>query len=81
MAIENVFFIGVLDLAMGLHVIAPRKDLMTHWTLMLLWTMDIGVVPPIGDRFVATHAAIERRKGPGELHEQRRVVNVMITPR
>lgn len=44
---ETVFYIGMLNLTMGFHVISTRKFLSTNRTLMALRPMDVGVVPTV----------------------------------
>lgn len=75
---ESILNVGMLDLAVRLHVVTTSKLLPTHWTLMALGAMDVGVVPTIGHRFVAADTTVQRGKGAGQLHEQRRIVNVVI---
>lgn len=78
MTVKNVFFISMFNFTVGFHVIASREYLMAYGTLMLLWTMYVGVMPAIRHRFMATHAAIQRWKSSRQLNEQRWIVNVMI---
>lgn len=78
---EAVFDVGVLDFAVRLHVVASREFLPANRTLVALGTVDVGVVPAIGHRFVAADATVQRGKGAGQLHEQRRVVDVVIASR
>lgn len=78
---EAIFNVGVLDLAVCLHVVAPREFLAAHGALVALRPMYIGVVPAIGHRFVAADATVQRGKGAVQLHEQRRIVDVVIASR
>lgn len=55
---EAILDVRMLDLAMGLHVVAPRELLPAHGTLVTLGPMDVGVVPAIRDDLVAAYTAI-----------------------
>lgn len=78
---EPVLNVRVLDLAVGLHVVASRELLAAHRTLVALRPMDVGVMPAIRDGLVTADATVQRRKRAGQLDEQRRVVDVVIATR
>lgn len=73
--------VRMFDLAMGLHVVASRELLAAHRTLVALRPMDVGMVPAIRNGLVAADATVQRRKRAGQLHKQRRVVDVVVTSR
>lgn len=81
MAKESVFNVGMLDFAVGLHIVASCKFLTAHGTFMALGPMYIGMMPTIRYSLVATNAAIQCWKCAGQLDEQRWIVNVVITTR
>lgn len=78
--VETIPKFRMFDLAVGLHVIATGKLLTAYGALVALRSVDVGMVPAVRDGFVTTDATVQRREGSGQLDEQRRVVDVVITP-
>lgn len=60
MAEETILDIRMLDLAMGLHIVATRELLATDGALVALRPMDVGVMPAVRHDLVAADAAVER---------------------
>lgn len=81
LAEKSILDVRVLDLAVRLHVVASRELLAAHRALVALRSMDVRMVPAIRDRFVAADAPVQRRKRAGQLHEQRRIVDVVVASR
>ena len=67
MAEVAVLDVGMLDLAMGFHVVAPRELLAADRALVTLGPMDVGVMPAVRDDFIATDTAIEGRQSARDL--------------
>lgn len=76
---EAIFYLRVLYLAVSFHIVTPRELLPTDGTLVTLRSVDVGVMPAVGDRLVATHASVQGGKGARQLDKQGGVVNVVIT--
>jgi hypothetical protein len=79
-SIVAITYVAMFDLTVRLHVVATRKLLATNRTLVALGPMDVGVVPAVRHRLVAADAPIQGRKCAAQLYEQRRIVNVVVTP-
>lgn len=45
------------------------KDLAANGTFVLLWPVNVRMMPPIGHRLVARHAAVQCRESSGKLDE------------
>lgn len=59
---ETIFYVGMLNLTMGFHVISTREFLSADRTLMTLGSVDVGVMPTIRNDFITTDTTIERRQ-------------------
>lgn len=79
--VEDILLVCMFDLEMRLHIIAASEYLATNRAFMLLGSVYVRVMPPIGHRLVARHAAVQCWKSSGKLDEESRVVDIVITPR